>query len=63
MTRPTTPAQWLPWIGTALAVISFAWTTVEGVVDAWYDLRQRVALLEQQQKFSHGDLRPFLEDK
>ncbi|MEQ1910241.1 MAG: hypothetical protein ABMA15_15550 [Vicinamibacterales bacterium] len=59
MTRPTTPAQWLPWIGTALAVLSFAWS----VVDDWYDLRQRVALLEQQQKFSHGDLRPFLEDR
>ena len=59
MTRPTTPAQWLPWIGTALAVLSFGWT----VVDAWYDLRQRVALLEQTGRYLHGDTRPFLEDK
>lgn len=59
MTRPTTPAQWLPWIGTALAALSFAWT----VVDAWYDLRERIALLEREQRYSHGDVRPFLEDK
>lgn len=53
--RPAIP--WLPSIGVFLACLTLAWSAAS----AWFDLRERVRLLEAQQQFSHGDVRPYME--
>lgn len=50
---------WLAYVGTVLAALAFMWS----LASAWFELKQRIALLEQQQRYSHGDLSPFLEEK
>ena len=51
------PIPWLTYVGTFLACLTLAWSAAS----AWFDLKERVALLEREQQYSHGDVRPYME--
>ena len=48
--------SWPELIGTFLAVAAFA----GALVSAYVGIVQRLTLLEAEQQFSHGDVRPYL---
>ena len=54
-----TQTPWSAYVGAALALLGLAWQAA----GAWFDLQHRIARLEEQQRFSHGDLSPFLPTK
>ena len=56
---PKRSANLLPYLGAGLSVLALAWSLTSG----WFSLEKRVTLLEQEQRFSHGDVRPFLQEK
>ena len=49
---------WLPYVSAIVVATSFGWAMLSG----WFALVNRVNLLEQEQRYSHGDLRPFLKE-
>lgn len=52
-------AWWLPYIGAIVVATSFGWAVLSG----WFSLVNRVNLLEREQQYSHGDIRPFLKEQ
>lgn len=41
-----------------VGIVLFIW----GLATAWFAMDKRLTLLEREQRYSHGDLKPFLKE-
>lgn len=56
-TKARTP--WTSYLSVIIGLLLFGW----GIAAAWFGLEKRVTLLERGERYIHGDMRPYLEDR
>lgn len=56
---PPVKTSWQAWVALAVTVSGFAW----GLASGWFSLEKRVTLIEERERYSHGDVTPYLKEK